>query len=87
PEAALIRELREELGIHAETRDLVAGPFASAQLGERHLLLLLFICRRWSGEPRALDAAALKWVRSSEMRALDMPPADGPLIPLLEALL
>lgn len=87
PEAALSRELKEELGIDADEADLAPATFASAELGDRHLLLLLYICRQWRGTPRALDAAALKWVRPDEMPALPMPPADEPLIPLLEALL
>lgn len=87
PEAALIRELREELGIEASSESLVPAAFASAELGDRHLLLLLYICRNWSGEPQALDAAALKWVRPGEMAALEIPPADKPLIALLEALI
>ena len=53
--------------------------FASAPLGERHLLLLLYVIRKWSGVPRALEASALAWVRPAEMHALPMPPADVPL--------
>ena len=87
PEAALVRELQEELGIDADTASLTPAAFASAPLGERHLLLLLYICREWRGEPRPLDAAALQWVRPEEMLALPMPPADKPLIGLLEALI
>ena len=64
-----------------------AATFASAELGECHLLLLLYICRKWRGEPRPLDASALKWVRPNQMFALDMPPADTPLIGLLDALI
>ena len=87
PEAALVRELREELGIEVEAGALVPACFASAPLGERHLVLLLYVCRSWRGEPQALHATALRWVRPDEMRGLSMPPADEPLIPLLEALL
>lgn len=87
PEAALRRELEEELGIDTDESWLAPGPFASADLDGRHLLLLLYICRQWRGTPRALDAAALQWVRPGEMAALPMPPADEPLIPLLDALL
>lgn len=87
PEAALVRELREELGIVAHAEDLTPCCFASAPLGDRHLLLLLYLCRGWQGEPRTLDAVELKWLRPSEMSALEMPPADKPLIPLLDALL
>ena len=87
PEAALIRELAEELGIDVEAACLAPATFASEQLGARHLLLLLYVCRRWRGVPRPLDAAGLRWVRPVEMHALAMPPADLPLIGLLEALL
>jgi 8-oxo-dGTP diphosphatase len=87
PEAALVRELREELGIETEEARLAPAAFASAPLGERHLILLLYICREWRGEPCALDASALKWLRPNEMAAGEMPPADAPLIPLLEALI
>lgn len=87
PEAALARELKEELGIDARLRELVPASFASAHLGDRHMLLLLYICRNWTGTPQPLDAAALNWVRPMDMFALPMPPADAPLIPVLEALL
>lgn len=87
PEAALIRELAEELGIVADPAGLTPACFASAPNGEAHMLLLLYLCRRWTGEPRPLDASALKWARPAEMRVLDMPPADRPLIDLLDALI
>lgn len=87
PEAALIRELREELGLDVEAACLAPATFASAALGDRHLLLLLYACRKWRGQPRALHATALRWVRPVEMHALPMPPADRPLIGLIEALL
>jgi 8-oxo-dGTP diphosphatase len=87
PEGALARELKEELGIDADPADLAPATFASAGLGERHLLLLLYICRKWRGSAQPLDATALKWVRPDEMFALPMPPADEPLIPLLDALI
>jgi 8-oxo-dGTP diphosphatase len=87
PEAALIRELREELGIETEEACLAPATFASAPLGDRHLLLLLYICRKWQGNPEPIDAAALKWVRPNQMFGLAMPPADIPLIGLLDALI
>lgn len=87
PEAALIRELHEELGITVPAACLAPATFASATLGDRNLLLLLYIARKWQGTPQALDADALKWVRPVEMYGLDMPPADVPLIGLLEALI
>jgi 8-oxo-dGTP diphosphatase len=87
PEIALIRELREELGIETDEACLSPATFASADLGGRHLLLLLYACRKWRGTPEPLDATALKWVRPHEMFALPMPPADTPLIGLLDALI
>ncbi len=87
PEDALIRELEEELGIAVPHACLAPAAFASAPLGERHLLLLLYIARKWVGVPRALEATALKWVRPADMHALPMPSADRPLIGLLDALL
>ena len=87
PEAALVRELREELGIETSSACLAPACFASESLGDRHLILLLYVCRKWSGTPRPLDSAGLKWVRPVELHGLAMPPADKPLIGLLEALL
>ncbi len=87
PEAALARELEEELGIAVEIGSLAPAAFASADNGGRHMLLLLYLCREWRGEPRPLDAAELKWLRPDEMGALPMPPADEPLIPLLDRLI
>jgi 8-oxo-dGTP diphosphatase len=87
PEAALVRELREELGIVVAATSLVPAAFASEPLAGRHLLLLLYLCRDWTGEPKALDAVALQWVDIAGLRTLAMPPADRPLIDLLEALI
>lgn len=87
PEAALARELEEELGIAVETACLAPATFASEALGARHLLLLLYALRKWTGVPEARHASALRWVRPVELHALDMPPADKPLIGLLEMLL
>jgi 8-oxo-dGTP diphosphatase len=87
PEAALCRELEEELGIGVESACLAPATFASESLGDRHLLLLLYALRKWRGVPQANHATALKWVRPLELHRLDMPPADKPLIGLLEALI
>jgi len=86
PEAALVRELTEELGIAVESACLAPATFASESLGGRHLVLLLYALRKWSGVPEAHHASALKWVRPLELHGLDMPPADKPLIGLLEVL-
>ena len=87
PEAALIRELEEELGIRTHASCLALATFASEALGDRHLLLLLYACRKWQGLPEARHATALKWVRPNQMYALEMPPADLPLIGLLDSLI
>ena len=87
PEVALLRELKEELGIETDSACLTPAAFASAPLGERHMLLLLYICRQWRGTPAPLDASDLQWVRPNQMSALEMPPADTPLIKLLDALI
>lgn len=85
PEQALARELVEELGIESDPAIPLA--FASEPLGERHLILLLYAVREWVGEPRALDASALRWVTIDEMRGLPMPPADVPLVETIASLL
>ncbi len=87
PEAALIRELDEELGIDVDQACLAPACFASDMLGDRHLLLLLYVCRKWRGTPVAHHASALRWVGPVELHGLAMPPADKPLIGLLEALI
>jgi 8-oxo-dGTP diphosphatase len=87
PERALIRELEEELGIETDQACLAPAAFASAPNGERHMLLLLYICRKWRGNPEPLDASALVWLRPHQMFGVEMPPADKPLIGLLDALI
>lgn len=87
-EMALVRELKEELGISTETACLAPAGFGTAPIEDgRQLLLLLYVCRKWNGIPKALDAAALRWVRPLELHDLPMPPADLPLIGLLDALI
>lgn len=87
PEAALVRELDEELGIVVDHSCFAPAAFASEALGERHLLLLLYALRKWQGIPVARHATALQWLRPVQLHALAMPPADRPLIGLLEALI
>ncbi len=87
PEDALIRELREELGIVVKTPCLAPLTFASHAYEDFHLLMQLYVCRKWEGMAEPLDGQALKWVRPKDMWAYPMPPADEPLIPHLEDLL
>jgi len=87
PEAALARELNEELGIETDTACFAPLSFASAPLTDRHLLLLLYVCRKWRGTPRALHATALRWLAPAALYALEMPPADKPLVAMLDMLL
>lgn len=87
PEAALVRELAEELAITVDPAVLQPLCFASAVLPQRHLLLLLYTIRRWHGEPRAVEAPELRWERPAAMVALPMPPADVPLVAALRSLL
>ena len=83
PEAALARELAEELGIQVAPEAMAPIAFASDTLGERHLVLLLYTARAWDGDPQPLDASALAWVTVEEMQGLPMPPADVPLVAAL----
>ncbi len=83
PEAALIRELREELGIDTVASCLAPLTFASHSYPDFHLLMPLFACRRWQWIPVAQEGQTLKWVRARDLRDYPMPPADLPLIPIL----
>ena len=87
PEAALIRELAEELGITVKEACLAPLTFASFAYPEFHLLMPLYVCRRWEGFVQSREGQALKWVRARELRQYPMPPADEPLIPPLVELL
>lgn len=86
PEVALVRELDEELAIHVDAADLVPSCFASAAIGDRPLVLLLYICRKWTGEPVAVESPELGWFSVDAMVDLPMPPADVPLLALLRKL-
>ena len=83
PEAALIRELHEELGIDTWASCLAPLTFASHSYADFHLLMPLFACRKWDGIVQSREGQALKWVRPAALRDYPMPPADLPLIPIL----
>jgi 8-oxo-dGTP diphosphatase len=87
PEAALVRELDEELGIDTAESCLAPIAFASHRYPEFHLLMPLYVCRVWKGIPRAREGQALKWVLAKNLRDHPMPAADAPLVPVLEELL
>lgn len=83
PEECLIRELREELGLTVQEPCLAPLTFASHAYEAFHLLMPLYVCRRWDGFARGLEGQRLAWVRPRELRQYPMPPADAPLIPAL----
>ncbi len=87
PEQALIRELHEELGITVSEACLAPLTFASHTYPDFHLLMPLYVCRRWEGIVTAREGQNLVWVRPNRLRDYEMPPADAPLIPHLMALL
>jgi 8-oxo-dGTP diphosphatase len=87
PEPALIRELHEELGIVTQETCLAPLTFASHAYDDFHLLMPLYICRRWEGTVASKEGQALAWVRANKLRDYPMPPADIPLIPHLIDLL
>ena len=87
PEQALIRELHEELGIEVQATCLAPLTFASHGYESFHLLMPLYVCRRWKGFVTAREGQALKWVAPRQLRDYPMPPADEPLIPALIDLL
>lgn len=87
PEETLIRELEEELGIQTKIPCLAPLTFASHTYDDFHLLMPLYVCRRFEGIPSGREGQAIKWVRTSQLRDYPMPPADEPLIPFLQDLL
>ncbi|NGN44899.1 8-oxo-dGTP diphosphatase MutT [Mesorhizobium sp. CGMCC 1.15528] len=87
PEETLIRELREEIGIETKVACLAPLTFASHSYETFHLLMPLYVCRRFEGTPHPREGQVLKWVRPKQMRDYPMPPADEPLIPFLIDLL
>ena len=93
PETALIRELEEELGINTAASCLAPLSFASHSYGASgnraafHLLMMLYVCRRWQGRPQPIEGGALRWVRPQQLRDYPMPAADIPLIAALQDLL
>ena len=87
PEQSLIRELKEELNIDVKEACLAPLTFASHAYSDFHLLMPLYVCRRWAGMVEAREQQALKWVRPNELRNYPMPPADEPLISHLTTLL
>jgi 8-oxo-dGTP diphosphatase len=87
PEATLIRELHEEIGITVQEACLAPLTFASHAYADFHLLMPLYICRRWEGDVKAREGQKLAWVRANKLRGYEMPPADLPLIPHLIDLL
>ena len=87
PEASLIRELKEELDIDVTEACLAPFSFASHAYADFHLLMPLFVCRRWQGAVRAREGQALKWLRPARRGDLPMPPADKPLVAMLRDLL
>ncbi|WP_150128020.1 8-oxo-dGTP diphosphatase MutT [Rhizobium phaseoli] len=87
PEETLVRELEEELGIKTKIACLAPLTFASHSYETFHLLMPLYICRRYEGIAQGREGQALKWVRAQALRDYPMPPADEPLIPMLQDLL
>ncbi len=87
PEAALVRELDEELGIEVAPGCLAPFTFASHAYQDFHLLMLLFVCRVWEGPVRPREGQETAWVRPTRLRDYPMPPADEPLVAMLQDLL
>lgn len=87
PEAALVRELKEELGVDTEKSCLAPFTFASHAYGDFHLLMPLYVCRVWRGAPRAREGQELVWLYPRDMAGYAVPPADVPLVAMLRDLL
>ena len=87
PEAALVRELAEELGITVAASALEPVTFVSHAYADFHLLMLLYLCRDWQGTPHGQQGQPLHWARPAALAALPMPPADVPLVAVLAGLL
>ena len=87
PEDALIRELGEELGIDTVTSCLAPLSFVSHAYDDFHLVMMVYVLRRWQGTPQPLDGGELAWVRPARLRDYEMPPADTPLVAVLQDLL
>ena len=87
PEACLVRELREELGIDTEASCLAPFTFASHAYPDFHLLMPLYVCRVWRGLPQPREGQELRWLAPAELERLAMPPADRPLVAMLRDLL
>jgi len=87
PESALVRGLKEELGLDTAESCLAPFAFASHRYPAFHLLMPLYVCRRWSGMPVPLEGQELAWVRPARLADYPMPPADRPLVALLQDLL
>lgn len=83
PEAALVRELKEELGVDTAASCLAPFTFASHSYDEFHLLMPLYVCRVWEGDPAPQEGQQLAWVRPAKMAEYPMPPADVPLVAML----
>jgi 8-oxo-dGTP diphosphatase len=86
PEQALVREIKEELGVSLQLTDLEPVCFARDIIDDQHLVLLLYLCSRWTGVPHPHDGQLIDWVALNDLDALAMPPADMPLIRLLKKL-
>jgi len=87
PEYALIREVKEELNIDINNKCIAPLTFSEFNYKKFHLLLLLYVCRRWEGEPMSMEKNEIKWVKANTLRQYKMPPADDSLIYSLQDLL